>query len=99
METIKTGITVNDSVAVCACVCNIQKGVDESLTSCFIGVRNELPTRIFLLTYLEDGWMDGGWMIGWKEAKQSREKWGEPTEVLCSGAFLQYLSRQIVGLP
>lgn len=50
-------------------------GVDEPLTSGFIRVKNELPGRIFLLTYLGGRWMDGwtdacdGWTEGDKTEK------------------------------
>ncbi len=97
-------------VRVHACECEAQRGVDESLTSGFIRVRNELPSRIFLLTYLGERWMDGwidGWMDGWmdrgmdgwRRKTEQREIGRASAEVLCRGSFFHRLSRQLVCLP
>ena len=90
-------IKVKDSagLCVCACVSETQKKADESLTSGFIRVRNELPSRIFLLTHLEKRWMDGqtdGWMDKWRETEK-REIGRTSTEVQSRGSFLHCPSR------
>lgn len=103
----KKSIRVKNGAAFCAgvCVCvgggyvclwETRRGADESLTSSFIRVRNELPSRIFLLTYLGeqrlDGWTDG-WIDGWRKTEQ-REIGRGSTEVQCRGSFLHCMSRQ-----
>lgn len=76
----------------CVCVCVTQKGVDESLTSRFIRVRDELPSRIFFLTYLRVNGQTDGW-------KKNRGKGEEPPlDFLCRGFFVHYLSGQLVCL-
>lgn len=68
------GLSVCVSVCVRAVVCWAQRGVDESLTSGFIRVRNELPSRIFLLTDLGEQWMDGRMPVGMDGGRRKGEK-------------------------
>ena len=89
-----TRIRQRGSVPVCVCVRNMQREVDESLTSGGVRVSNELPSWIPPLTYLGEGWTDG-WMDGWGNNK---ERTGEPL-LKCFGFCLHCLSRQLVGLP
>lgn len=63
-------------VAVCVRAC-VTPGVDESVTSGLIRLRNELPDRISLLT--KPGWLDG-WMDGGTEGGMDYASlWHQPS--------------------